>query len=409
MAVGVSARTAFSLLFPAILDEFGWERGMTAGAFSFGFVVSAAAGPVLGRLMDRRGPRAVIELGVGLLAVGLWLAMAIHQPWHLYATLGVLVSVGSNSLGYTAQALYLPHWFVRRRGLAMSLAYAGAGVGAIVVLPWVQRVIVDAGWRAACWALGVLVVALLAPLNLLLKHRPEDIGLQPDGDRPPDDAAVGGGKVGANRAQRAVDWTLGRAMRTAPFWWIAVGYFTALYSWYAVQVHQTRYLLELGFTPADAAWALGLVSLVGIPGQIALGYLSDRIGREWAWTAGNLGFALCFLALLALRHVPTPTVLVLMVLAQGAVGYGLVAVLGAIPADMFGGRHHGTILGTLIVAAGAGGAAGPWLTGVLYDTTGTYAPGFTVGIGCSALSAIAIWCAGPRRARPRNATGSVSQ
>src|SRR5262249_46523869 len=83
---------------------------------------------------------------------------------------------------------------------------------------------------------------------------------------------------------------------------IAIGYFLALFAWYAVQVHQTKYLVEVGFSPALAGWALGLVSLVAVPGQIALGHLSDRIGREWVWTVGCLGFVLCFLALLALRH-----------------------------------------------------------------------------------------------------------
>ena len=102
-------------------------------------------------------------------------------------------------------------------------------------------------------------------------------------------------------AWAAVDWTLGRAMRTARFWWIAFGYFCGLYAWYAVQVHQTKYLIEIGFSPAVAAWALGLVSLAGIPGQIALGHVSDRIGREWVWTAGCLGFAACYAALIALQ------------------------------------------------------------------------------------------------------------
>src|SRR5437763_8280290 len=74
MAVGVNARTAFSLLFPPILDEFGWERGATAGAFSFGFLISAGLAPLLGRMMDRRGPRLVIEVGVGLMAAGMLLA-----------------------------------------------------------------------------------------------------------------------------------------------------------------------------------------------------------------------------------------------------------------------------------------------------------------------------------------------
>ena len=84
MGVGVNARTAFSLLFPPILDEFGWERGVTAGAFSFGFLVSAALSPSLGRLMDRRGPRVVMEMGVGLVAAGLMLATLVRAPWHLY-------------------------------------------------------------------------------------------------------------------------------------------------------------------------------------------------------------------------------------------------------------------------------------------------------------------------------------
>src|SRR5438046_3935217 len=180
MGVGVNARTAFSLLFPPILDEFGWERGVTAGAFSFGFLVSAVLSPSLGRLMDRRGPRVVIEMGVGLMAAGLMLATLVRQPWHLYATLGVLVGGGGVCLGYTGQALFLPNWFVRRRGLAMSLAFSGVGVGSIILLPWLQALIGRAGWRAACWVMGILVLALLAPLNLLLRRRPEDLGLAPE-------------------------------------------------------------------------------------------------------------------------------------------------------------------------------------------------------------------------------------
>src|SRR5215471_17555464 len=136
MGVGVNARTAFSLLFPPILAEFGWERGVTAGAFSFGFVVSAILSPMLGRLMDSRGPRVVNEIGVFTIGGGLLLATFVREQWQLYLTLGVLVGGGSVCLGYTGQGLFLPHWFVRRRGLAMSLAYSGVGVGSIVILPW---------------------------------------------------------------------------------------------------------------------------------------------------------------------------------------------------------------------------------------------------------------------------------
>ena len=154
MGIGVNARTAFSLLFPPILEEFRWDRGVTAGAFSFGFVVSAILSPVLGGMMDRVGPRVVMELGVGLMAAGLLLAPLAAEPWHLYLTLGVLVGGGSVCLGYSGQSLFLPNWFVRRRGLAIGIAFAGVGVGSITLLPWVQVVIEGAGWRAACIAMG---------------------------------------------------------------------------------------------------------------------------------------------------------------------------------------------------------------------------------------------------------------
>jgi MFS family permease len=410
--LGVNARTAFSLLFPPILDEFGWERGVTAGAFSFGFLVSAILSPSLGRLMDRRGPRFVMEMGVALVGAGLLLAPLMHRPWHLYATLGLLVGGGSVCLSYTGQSLYLPSWFVRRRGLAMSLAFAGVGVGSIILLPAVQTIIGRAGWRTACVVLGLLVLAVLAPLNLLVKRRPEDLGLAPDGDRTAGGGAAGPPSNVVDAAWVAIDWTLARAMRTTRFWWIALGFFGGLFAWYAVQVHQTTYLVEVGFSPAHAAWALGFVSLAGIPGQIVLGHVSDRIGREWVWTVGSLGFTLCYVALLLLREFPTPALLYVMVLTQGMLGYGLTSVIGAIPAEIFQGRHYGVIFGTLMLAAIGGGAAGPWVAGALYDATGSYATAFWLAITASVLSAVAIWLAAPRQIRavagrvPRRASES---
>jgi MFS family permease len=399
MGVGVNARTAFSLLFPPILDEFGWDRGVTAGAFSFGFLVSAVLSPTLGRLMDRRGPRVVMEFGAVIMAAGLMLATLVRQPWHLYLTLGVLVGGGSVCLGYTGQALFLPNWFVRRRGLAMSLAFSGVGVGSIILLPWLQTLIGRSGWRAACWAMAILVLVLLVPLNLLLKRRPQDMGLEPDGDASSRETTATQSANIVDPAWAAVDWTLARAARTSRFWWLVVGYFGGLFAWYAVQVHQTKYLIEIGWSPTYAAWALGFVSLVAIPGQIALGHLSDRVGREWVWTVGSLGFAICYLALILMRERPTPALLWLMVVSQGALGYGLTSVVGAIPAEIFQGRHYGGIFGTLMLSAIAGGAAGPWVTGALYDATGSYTPAFWIAIGCSVVSAVAIWLAAPRKVR----------
>ena len=398
MALGVNARTAFSLVFVPIVDEFGWDRGLTAGAFSFGFLVSAILSPVIGRVMDLRGPRIVLETGVVSMGVGLMLATYLSTPLHLYLTFGLLVGVGSICLGYSAQSLFLPNWFVRKRGLAVSLAFSGVGVGSIILLPWMQAVIDGRGWRAACWMLGIAILVTLAPLNLLLRRHPKDLGLEPDGDAQLVPGAVRRSNI-VDADWASVDWTLARAMRTARYWWIAAGYFCGLYVWYAVQVHQTKYLVEIGFDRQAAAWALGFVSLVGIPGQIALGALSDRVGREIVWGLACLGFLLTYLLLLALPATPTMPVLYAMVLVQGVLGYGLTSVMGAIPVEIFEGRQFGTIYGTLMLMGLTGGAVAPWITGVIHDLTGTYVLAWWLGAALSVMSALAVWQAAPRRVR----------
>jgi MFS family permease len=402
MAIGVNARTAFSLLFPSILDEFGWERGVTAASFSVGFLVSASFAPFLGTWMDRQGPRVVLPVGVVAISAGLALATVASRPWHLALTLGVLVSCGSVLAGYTGHGFFLPNWFVRRRGIAMGIAFSGVGIGSMILFPWLQALILAQGWRTACWAMSILVLVTLGPLNAIFQRlRPEDLGLAPDGDavrpsagtirRHPDNVV--------DAAWVAVDWTLGRAARTARFWWVFAGFFASLFAWYAVQVHQTKYLTEIGFSPAVAAWALGLVGLCGVAGQIGLGHLSDRIGREWVWTIASAGYVACYAILLVMHAHPTPPLLFAMVATQGVLGYGLSAVYGAIPAELFQGRHYGSVFGVLSIASSTGAGAGPWVSGLLHDWTGSYAPAFWLAIVLSVASTVFIWLAAPRNVR----------
>jgi MFS family permease len=310
-----------------------------------------------------------------------------------------LVGGGSVCLGYAGQSLFLPNWFVRKRGLAIGLAFSGVGLGSITLLPWVQSLIIRTGWRDACWDVGLLMLIVLVPVNLLLRKRPEDMGLLPDGDAAPSSSDPVRPSNIVDPYWASIDWTLARAMRTTRFWWLALGYFCALYAWYAVQVHQTKYLQDIGFSANRSAWALGLVSLFGVAGQISLGHVSDRIGREWIWAISALGFLICFLALIELRYDQSLFWLYLMVAAQGGLGYGLTSVMGAIVAEIFQGRNFGGIFGMIMVSALAGGAAGPWLTGLLHDALGDYTVAFWVGACVSVVSALAIWRASPGKVR----------
>ncbi len=402
LAVAVSARTSFSLLFPPILDEFGWRRGVTAAAFSVGFMASVVLAPMVGVMMDRWGPKLVIPLGAAAAALGLVAATYATTPLELYATLGVLVVGASIAMSYYVHSMFLPNWFVRKRGLAVGLAFSGVGVGAIVLLPWVQTLIEADGWRHACNVLAVILVVVVIPLNATLQYqRPSDLGLEPDGDSA-DDAA--GGKrraidVVVDRAWADRAWTIRTASRTARFWWIAGAYFSALFAWYSVQVHQTRYLIETGFDPETAATVLGLVGLFGIAGQIGIGALSDRIGREWGWTIAMVGYALCYAALVVLDARPSLALVYFIAAAQGLMGYGIGALYGVVSNEVFAGPRFATIFSVLGLIGNLGAAAGPWLTGDIFDRTGSYIGAFWLCGSLSLVSIVCIWIAGPRKVR----------
>ncbi len=411
LGVGVNVRTAFSLLYPPILGEFGWPRADTAAIFSVGFATSMLITPFIGVAVNRLGPGVVMATGSVLVGGGLVLATFAGGQSLIFLSLGCAVVGGAIILGYTGHAYLMPFWFVRRRGLATGLAFSGAGVGSILLFPWWQDIIREDGWREACLTMALILFVLVLPLNLLLqRRRPEDMGLRPDGERAAQtasresagsaskkSAAVPDTVVDAEWAAR--DWSLREAMLTARFWWLGLGLFFGMYVWYAVQVHQTQYLGEIGFSATAAAFALGLVGLFGVVGQIGMGGLSDRIGREWAWTLSTLGFAVCYALLILMRENPSQILLWLMVAGQGALGYGLASVFGAILAEVFQCRRFGQIFGAFGMIISLGAACGPWLTGELYDRTGSYDLAWWAALGACALSILGMWMGAPRKVR----------
>ena len=346
MAIAVNARTSFSLLFPPILSEFKWSRGVTAGVFSIGFIVSTLLTPCIGLMMDKLGPRVVLPFGAVLTSAGLIGSTISSESWHFYFTLGVLLIGGSVFMSYFGHTLFLPNWFDRKRGFAMGLAFAGAGLGAILLLPLIQNIILSDGWRQAAFVLALIIILIVIPINLIFqRHRPEELGLEVDGD----EISNANTKLSdsGNLNTRIVDqywydkeWTLSTAMRTGKFWWLIVSFSTALYAWYAVQVHQTKYLIDVGVSAEFAAFALGLVGLTGVIGQISLGAFSDKFGREIAWTIALMGFLLTYACLFLIKFFPSMTLIYLMVGLQGFIGYGLASVFGSVPRNIMVGSSE---------------------------------------------------------------------
>ena len=403
MAIAVNARTSFSLLFPPILSEFEWSRGVTAGVFSIGFVVSTLLTPCIGMLMDKFGPRVVIPIGAILTSTGLICSTISSEPWHFYFTLGVLLIGGSVFMSYFGHTLFLPNWFDRKRGFAMGLAFAGAGLGAILLLPVIQNISSSDGWRQAAIVLAVIIISIVIPINLIFqRHRPEELGLEIDGDEISNAKTKLSDSINLNN--RVVDrywyekeWTLLTAMRTGKFWWLIISFSTALYAWYAVQVHQTKYLIDVGVSAEFAAFALGLVGLTGIVGQISLGAFSDKFGREFAWTIALMGFLLTYACLFIIKFLPSTILIYLMVGLQGFIGYGLASVFGSVPADLFSGKHYGRIFGVIGGFSNIGAATGPWITGIFYDVNSNYNIAFVTAMVLCLISIGTMWLVGPRK------------
>jgi len=141
-------------------------------------------------------------------------------------------------------------------------------------------------------------------------------------------------------------------------------------------VHQTIFLIETGFDSKLAATALALFGLFRIVGQIVIGALSDRIGREWAWTISLLGYVACYACLLGLNIMLSLLLLHLMVAVQGLLGFGLASIYGAVSAEVFAGPKFATIFALAKLDGNLGTGAGPWITEHIFDNTGSYEMAF---------------------------------
>lgn len=383
------------VLFAALVDDFGWSRGTTSLPFSAALICYATTAWLAGLLFDRFGPRRLFAVGVVCLGMGLMGCALSQTPWHLCLSWGLLVAQGFNLAGIAPHLALVALWFKRKRGVASGLLLGGASLGALVVIPGAQYLVDLMGWRWAYGLLGVAVMLCLVPLNAWgQQHRPEDLGLNPDGDLAPSDhtatPAVSTGTPG----------TLWHVMGTAQFWLLFV--LVGCIGWLGniTSVHQIAHMVDNGFSSLLAASMVGVMGLIRAVSSVIWGALSDRCGREIIFT---LGTVLCTLGLAALAGLyPAASVWLLYGYALGfGLGYGVYgAVYAPSVADLFYGPYLGTILGILELSWGLGGFAGSWLGGYWYDQAGSYHGAFMFSLVISVLGCLAIWMAAPRRVLP---------
>jgi MFS family permease len=357
-------RFAFGVFYVAILEDTGWQRAETAGIFSISMGVYAITIILSGALFDRLGPRRLFPVAIVLLAAGVALCSTIGSVWEFYLYYGVMVGFSFSLLGFPTHMAVVPRWFVRKRGLASALALSGVGVGSLLITLVTERLVVGTGWRNTYVLYGLLIVAVLVPLNLLVhRSHPEQLGLQPDGLR---------GPRPAHGAAASEGFTVGAAMR-APAWWLLLIAVTMIgFTSMTMVVHQTRLSLDLGYNLATASLLFGMTGLTRSAGQLTWGSLSDRFGRTPIYLTVTVLGLLGMGCLLLARGSPQFIYLAGFTLLFGFGYMGLSPVYASTVADLFPGRHLGKILAMLDIGFGAGASSGPWLAGYLFDRSGNY-------------------------------------
>ncbi len=405
-AVGYATQHSFSIFFVAILEEFGWSRAVTAGALSLFFLVYGAYSIVAGGMVDRFGPRVALPVGALILGAGLLAITRLSTVWQFYLLYGVVAAVGLTSFGSVPTFTILNGWFVKKRGTAGGLATSGIGVGMFLFVPLLQTVISNYGWRAAYLVLAAGTVAVIPTLAFVFfRHRPQDMGLLPDGADPAEgEASKRAAEIRAealvvDKEWAATDWTLGLAVRTRRFWFILFGRFLELAPVQLVLAHQAAYFVDAGFDKLLAASVVGTVGIVGSGGKIFWGVVSDRIGRELSFTlactAGTIG-----LVMLLSIGPGTPIWMLYAYAIVYGVCYGASAVLlPVLSADVFHSRRYGTILGGIYVGGGIGSAIGAFFGGYVFDVTGSYTQALVAVIPVMWTACLLYWLAGPRKVR----------
>lgn len=404
LVLGYAIRNTFSVFYPAIVEEFGWGRGNTAMMFSMTIIVYGFVAPVAGSLVDRFGPRLIIPVGAFIVGGGVALCSMATARWHFYLFYGIIVAAGLSLTGWTPLTAIISNWFVRKRGLAFGILSAGFG-GSLVFAAIAQFLISTFGWQIAYVIIGVASVAIIVPLcSLLMRNHPRDKGLLPDGVRlsAPEPKNLNEPVISTSLKGKwaTTSWTLSKAIKTYHFWLLFFIAFCLLgLAETIVIAHMVFFFRDVGYEAMRAAGIYSVFGVAFVVGNVC-SFLSDRLGRESIFIPSCLLSAVAVSFLFLIKDTSHPWLSFLYAVFFG-LGIGTAApVFFTTVADLFQGRHFGSIQGAVVLGFSLGGAIAPWLAGFLHDKTGSYFSTFLILLGSVLISILLMWLVAPRKIWP---------
>lgn len=380
IGVGRGLHGTFGVFFVAMLDAFGWSRAATAGVISLAIIFEGACLPWAGGLIDRFGGRRTLISGGLVLAIGLGFASTVSALWQFYFWIGIVSAAGIALIGMVPHVAILSREFPERRGTALGIAWAGGGVGIVLLVPLTQLMIDKWNWSAAYVGLAAITMLLVIPPVQLFMPR----SLNRTSKAPTNE------KTAAERTQSG-DWTVKRALTNSAFWLLFIARTLASMGNQVIVTHQIAHAVDVGYAKVFAASIFGLMGVISIGGRILFGYLADVMNRQMVFTWVQIISAVGILALLFMHDSTAPWLLYTYAVCYGLGQGSRALVLSAISADIFHGKHFGAIFGYFTFSIGLGGAVGAWLGGFLFDVTKSYAVPFWVSLACLVVSVFIVW------------------
>ncbi|NQW24639.1 MAG: MFS transporter [SAR202 cluster bacterium] len=361
-------------------SQFGWAvttRRMAAGL----------SGYIVGRLLDRYGPRVMIPVSAAIIGTALILVSRATSPWHVITLFGVLGLTGLAAPQNIMTSVPVAKWFQRRRGLALALATSGVGLGGVFFLPITQALIGGVGWRTTWVVMAIIFMALSVPLSaIFLRRQPEDMGLEVDGG-PPEPGSAVAIKQAAEPVVEETSWTVRQAFRTATMWQLMLAFGLAGVAQGGASVHRIPYWIEKGFDPQIVSFSFAADAGGAATMALFAGWLADKIPIRVIASGSFVGLAAAIGLMLVGRN---EFFLFGSTITFGlSVGAGMI-VQSYIFADYFGrtflGSIRGIVMPVMLISAGVGAP----LVGYIRDATGSYVSSWWLILSIYLVAALII-------------------
>ena len=382
MVAGGIGWFTFPVFLKPLETEFGWTRTQLMIGIGLWAGMTGLSSPFIGHFIDRWGSRYVMFAGVAGMGLCTLLLGGIHSLPRLYILL-VLAGLSTAACTYLPVASTVSEWFVRRRGLAMSIAMMGTGLGGFI-MPNVSNTLIElAGWRWAYRIFAVVLWVLLLPvIAFLIRGKPSDYGLNPDGDETP-----AGAEETPDGETSADGFTARQALGMLNFWGIGIADLAAAIAIVGLEAQLVAYAIESGIDKGLAAFAYSLIRGVMILAMIGVGMAADRFNRR---VMISMSYGLPFVIVFLLFGLTSPVPLFCYAALAGVFGAGRSAIWPLVVSDCFGKRAYAAVMGFLYIFSTVGIIVGPPIAGYIFDTTGSYYGVFMLSIVAFIVAGISM-------------------